>query len=58
MIGLTWNHVPVLSFSFGYFQVFLSFLNSFVIGGVGKNGSTVAVRILYVFYKKKILLNK
>ncbi|XP_037914030.1 cholinephosphotransferase 1 isoform X3 [Hermetia illucens] len=42
MIGLTWNHVPVLSFSFGYFQVFLSFLNSFVIGGVGKNGSTVA----------------
>ncbi|XP_037914033.1 cholinephosphotransferase 1 isoform X6 [Hermetia illucens] len=46
MIGLTWNHVPVLSFSFGYFQVFLSFLNSFVIGGVGKNGSTVALPYL------------
>lgn len=28
----------------GYFQVFLSFIEKLKMGGVGKNGSTVAVR--------------
>ncbi|XP_057662569.1 cholinephosphotransferase 1 isoform X1 [Diorhabda carinulata] len=35
-------HVMCSAFYLGYFQVFLSFIESLKIGGIGKNGSTIA----------------
>lgn len=65
------NLIPCAIFFFGYFQVFIAFMKIFVDGGVGKNGSTVAVRmenqnsnysfnfLIYCIYMlfKHILLN-
>ncbi|XP_052563270.1 cholinephosphotransferase 1 isoform X1 [Culex pipiens pallens] len=43
LIGLTWNYTVNAFFSLGYLQVFVTFCRTFREGGVGKNGSTVAI---------------
>lgn len=48
------NFIVCLVFFSGYVQMIIEFLKMFITGGIGKNGSTVAVRIsLILFYLKK-----
>lgn len=61
-VGFLYSQIPVLQipmtycvclvFFTGYLQVFISFCQSFREGGVGKNGSTVAVRaaLMSIFF--------
>lgn len=44
----TWNTILCLSFLFGFSKSLLSFCHIFVTGGIGKNGSTVAVSRLFL----------
>ncbi|XP_055628829.1 cholinephosphotransferase 1 isoform X4 [Toxorhynchites rutilus septentrionalis] len=46
VIGSTWNYTVCAIFSLGYLQVFITFCRAFREGGVGKNGSTVALPIV------------
>lgn len=50
LCGYEFSLLPCAIFFFGYMQVFASFLHIFIEGGVGKNGSTVAVRFLSFFF--------
>lgn len=48
------NFIVCLIFFSGYVQMIIEFLKMFITGGIGKNGSTVAVRI-YLENKKHFL---
>ncbi|XP_055600701.1 cholinephosphotransferase 1 isoform X5 [Uranotaenia lowii] len=46
VLGWTWNHSVNVFFGLGFLQVFVTFCRTFREGGVGKNGSTVALPIM------------
>lgn len=52
LIGGTWNYIVCAVFSSGFLQVLVSFCQIFNNGGIGKNGSTVAVRDIQIYFKK------
>ncbi|XP_040162227.1 cholinephosphotransferase 1 isoform X5 [Anopheles arabiensis] len=46
LLGGSWNYAVCAIFTFGFVQVFTTFCQSFRAGGVGKNGSTVALPLM------------